>query len=208
MITPSHIVTCAAALLVSTAAVAKPSDYFVETQPLSATAVAAAETVETPTIDIDLNAIAAADPTLSIQQGEGDEPDTMIMLSDVLFGFGEDDLADESLGTLEGVAQKLSGVQGLQIIGHTDSIGSEEGNHALGLERAKAVQDWLIASGHIAEDAVSIVSAGETAPIAPNVTQNGEDNAEGRALNRRVEFAIIETPNREASLGTQVSTVF
>lgn len=208
MRTKSRFIPCAVALLVSTAAHAKPADYYLEAQVLAVTLDAVAINADTPKADIDLNAIAAADPALSIQKGAGDAPDSMVMLSDVLFDFGEVDLAADSLGTLESVAQKLTGVQGLQIIGHTDSVGSETGNHVIGLERAKAVKDWLIDSGHIAEGDVSIISAGETNPIAPNLTPSGLDNAEGRALNRRVEFSIIETPNRSASIPFQVSTIF
>ena len=140
----------------------------------------------------DLHAIAAGDATLSIRKGSGEEPDAMVMLSDVLFEFGDDKLAPTAVNTLSAIAQKLEGVDGLQITGHTDSIGSEAINEQLGLARAQAVRNWLVSSGYLDENSIDVLSAGETDPIAPNVTGDGADDAEGRALNRRVEFSIIE----------------
>ena len=33
---------------------------------------------------------------------------------------------------------------------------------------------------------------GELVPVAPNANEDGSDNPEGRALNRRVEFVVID----------------
>ena len=148
----------------------------------------------------DLHAIAAGDATLSIRKGSGDEPDAMVMLSDVLFEFGDDKLAPTAVNTLSAIAQKLEGVDGLQITGHTDSIGSEAINEQLGLARAQTVRNWLVSSGYLDENSIDVLSAGETDPIAPNVTDDGADDADGRALNRRVEFSIIEKNEETARL--------
>ncbi len=140
----------------------------------------------------ELRAIADANPALSIQETEDGAVDSMVMFSDVLFEFGQSDLNPAALVTLQAVAKDLGSVAGLKIIGHTDDIGAADRNHALGLDRAKAVRAWIADQTGLNPDAIAVDSAGETKPIAANQTENGTDNAQGRALNRRVEFKIIE----------------
>lgn len=67
------------------------------------------------------------------------------------------------------------------ITGHTDSIGDSRSNYVLSLQRAEAVKNYLVGHG-IAAARISAEGAGETKFVASNST------AEGRALNRRVEF--------------------
>ncbi len=67
--------------------------------------------------------------------------------------------------------------------GHTDSIGSDAYNQALGQRRADAVRDYLIAQG-IDPSRLSAVSYGESRPVADNSTD------EGRAENRRVDLIV------------------
>lgn len=71
----------------------------------------------------------------------------------------------------------------ITVEGHTDSIGSAESNQALSEARAEAAKEWFIASG-IAAERVFAVGYGETRPIGDNAT------AEGRAMNRRIEFRL------------------
>lgn len=68
------------------------------------------------------------------------------------------------------------------ITGHTDAIGPEEDNQALGQRRADAVKNWLVAKGIRAR--METRSAGEKEPVADNKTE------EGRARNRRVNLTI------------------
>ncbi len=70
---------------------------------------------------------------------------------------------------------------GIVIAGYTDDQGSDLFNQRLREDRAQAVADWLIAAG-IDSARIVPVGFGETQPIASNAT------AQGRALNRRVEF--------------------
>jgi len=89
------------------------------------------------------------------------------------------DLLDEVADALV-KAPQLS----IRIEGHTDSHGGARYNKRLSTERAQSVKDYLMAKG--VEDARMIaLGFGEEAPIDTN------DNAEGRARNRRVEFHII-----------------
>ncbi len=69
------------------------------------------------------------------------------------------------------------------LIGHTDSIGSDESNIVLGKRRAIVVRDYLISKG-VSTQKIKVESKGESSPIARN------DTSDGRAKNRRVELKI------------------
>jgi outer membrane protein OmpA-like peptidoglycan-associated protein len=71
----------------------------------------------------------------------------------------------------------------VEISGHTDSIGSEQYNQTLSLQRAQAVRNWLSRRG-VAGNRMKTVGKGEDEPVASNNT------AEGRAENRRIEFYV------------------
>ncbi|MFH1239036.1 MAG: OmpA family protein, partial [bacterium] len=72
----------------------------------------------------------------------------------------------------------------VRVEGHTDSTGGDEYNLKLSEERAYSVAVYLTGNG-ISSDRVSYVGYGESRPVADNGT------AEGRALNRRVEFVVL-----------------
>lgn len=72
----------------------------------------------------------------------------------------------------------------IDVIGHTDSTGSDQYNQDLSQRRADSVANFLINRGVIRERVVAF-GQGETQPIATNET------AEGRAQNRRVELRIV-----------------
>ncbi|NIZ14969.1 OmpA family protein [Phaeobacter sp. HF9A] len=73
------------------------------------------------------------------------------------------------------------------LVGHTDSVGSLEGNIALSRRRAASVRERLIQGYDIAGARIEVAGAGYMAPLAPNTTQAG------RETNRRVE-AVLVTP--------------
>lgn len=68
--------------------------------------------------------------------------------------------------------------------GHTDNVGSYQGNYNLGLRRAKEVKAELIRRG-VNPAQISAVSKSFSEPLVPN------DSAENRAKNRRVEMEFI-----------------
>lgn len=72
----------------------------------------------------------------------------------------------------------------VDVIGHTDSTGSEEYNQRLSERRAEAVANYLKSRG-VQPERIAVYGMGETQPIATNATP------EGRARNRRVEIRII-----------------
>lgn len=73
----------------------------------------------------------------------------------------------------------------VEIEGHTDDEGSDAYNLKLSDDRAKAVVDHLLKK-KIAADRVTWKGYGESKPLKPN------DSEANRAINRRVEFRVIE----------------
>lgn len=116
------------------------------------------------------------------------------MTGDVLFDFDKADIRTAAEPTLKEIARLIASIPvGKTVIeGHTDSRGSDSYNRTLSLRRAKAVATWLVAHGADREK-LSIVGLGSSRPVAPNESDSGSDNPEGRALNRRVEFVLPRT---------------
>ena len=119
----------------------------------------------------------------------------------VLFGYDRADLgasAQANLDKLVNVLNKYPDTN-IQVLGHTDSKGSDEYNLGLSERRANAVVNYL-RTHNIAGTRLSAKGMGEADPIAAN------DTEENRALNRRVEFVITanekmkEEAKREASV--------
>lgn len=71
----------------------------------------------------------------------------------------------------------------LVIVGHTDSVGSDDYNMNLSQQRANAARDYLIAQ-NVSPSRVTTVGKGEREPVESN------DSDAGRQQNRRVEVAI------------------
>lgn len=117
---------------------------------------------------------------------------TVLTLNEsVLFAFGESTLQRDSFEALTRVATVLStGSEGdIAIVGHTDAIGDDASNQTLSLARAEAVAEALIEAG-VDGARLEVSGAGETIPVAPNENDDGSDNPDGRALNRRVEITF------------------
>lgn len=71
----------------------------------------------------------------------------------------------------------------LVILGHTDSVGSDENNNNLSINRSASVMQQLAQRG-VNLKQMSTVGIGETQPVATNATEDG------RSQNRRVEFVL------------------
>lgn len=74
----------------------------------------------------------------------------------------------------------------IEIQGHTDATGSDAYNLRLGEERAEAVRRYLSNQHEIPLHRMSVISYGESAPIADNSTR------EDRAKNRRVSLVVLK----------------
>jgi len=113
--------------------------------------------------------------------------DIILVLKDANFDFARSNLRPEAFPVLDSLSQQLGGRERpirIRVTGHTDDIGSDEANSALGLARAQAVRVYLLEHG-IAADRIETASEGESRPIANNRT------AAGRQLNRRVVISRI-----------------
>lgn len=73
----------------------------------------------------------------------------------------------------------------ISIQGHADNTGEESFNNPLSNNRASSIKDYLVNVG-VDADRLSTKAFGESMPKASN------DTEEGRAINRRVEFIVVE----------------
>ena len=108
------------------------------------------------------------------------------MPSGITFDVDRYDIQPQFQSTLNQVAQTLSSYNQtyIDVLGHTDSTGSDAYNQALSERRAQSVADYLSSHG-VARARVGTRGYGETQPIATN------DSEPGRAQNRRVEIKIV-----------------
>lgn len=108
-----------------------------------------------------------------------------LTLTGIVFDAGSAILKQESKPVIERLAAMMKEYPKLQIeiSGHTDNTGSVMENLDISQRRAKAVSDYLIKSG-VERNRVTYAGYGSQKPIADNGT------AEGRKLNRRIEFKI------------------
>jgi OmpA-OmpF porin, OOP family len=102
----------------------------------------------------------------------------------ILFDVNTAVIKPESSGVLKEVADVLQKHSELKvnIIGHTDSDGSDAANLELSIKRAEAVKQALIKDFGIDGARLESDGKGESAPAGDNKTK------EGKAQNRRVEF--------------------
>src|SRR5207249_2930762 len=78
----------------------------------------------------------------------------------------------------------------IELSSHTDGKGKADYNLKLSQARAQSCVDYLIKKG-IAKKRMIAKGYGMNKPVAPNTNEDGSDNPEGRALNRRTEFKIL-----------------
>lgn len=107
--------------------------------------------------------------------------------SDISFDTGRADIKPNFRPILDKFAAGLTNnpAATVQIIGHTDSTGSDAVNNPLSVNRAASARDYLVTRG-VSANRVAIDGRGSREPIAPN------DTAENRAKNRRVEIFVAE----------------
>ena len=106
-------------------------------------------------------------------------------LNTIRFETGSADLKDGYQADLVRLVNWLESnpTANVQIIGHTDNVGSNASNKTLSADRAKAVKNFLVAN-KIESSRLYTSGQGSSSPVSTN------DTDEGRALNRRVEIAI------------------
>lgn len=125
---------------------------------------------------------APAPPEAPAEAGPQVSRDVPVM-SDVLFDFDKSNLRPEGQQVVDQVVSSMKANPGdtLTVVGHTDSVGTDEYNMGLGQRRANTVRDAIVAGG-VDGGRVSAVSKGESEPAVPN------DTPANRQLNRRAVF--------------------
>ncbi len=103
----------------------------------------------------------------------------------VYFPSGRDELAGEYKIEIDRLLEEMTrrAAPEVTVIGHTDRVGTDKANDALGLRRAERVRKILMQRGVPAERVVA-VSRGEREPLAPTADEVTEPR------NRRVEISV------------------
>ena len=112
----------------------------------------------------------------------------VVILEQVQFDLDKDTIRPESEALLNEVANNLLAnpeIVRVEVQGHTDSQGRDGYNLDLSQRRVDSVLEFLKRAG-LADERIVSVGYGEACPLADNRTE------EGRAINRRVQFIIVE----------------
>jgi OOP family OmpA-OmpF porin len=138
------------------------------------------------TVDCGLEVVEAAPPPAPMAPA-APVYTTSTIKAEALFDFDKSDLkpaGQEAITTLDDqIKSQGAQVIDINVVGHTDSIGTEEYNQALSLRRATSVKDYMVSEG-IDPGIIDVSGKGESDPVASN------DTEEGRAQNRRVEISV------------------
>jgi len=113
------------------------------------------------------------------------EQGSVTTIENLFFDTDKDEILPTSYAVIEHLADfmRVNKKVVVEIVGHTDNVGSDAHNNDLSLRRAEALRSALIAKG-ISPERMTVKGMGSKQPIADNKTE------EGRALNRRVEMII------------------
>lgn len=116
------------------------------------------------------------------------EKGAIVRLNNIFFDFDKFILKKESFPELSRTIELMNKNEQIKISveGHTDNIGNQKYNNTLSERRARAVVDYL-AKGGISRNRMQAKGWGKTRPIVSN-----DDEIDGRELNRRVNFRILE----------------
>lgn len=134
------------------------------------------------------DAARAPEPRPQVARVEGALLDTgLFSTTNVIFEFDKSTLLPVSERILDAVGEVMRRHPDLrlEVTGHTDSRGAEAYNRRLSEARAQAVRGYLLDRFALAAGRIEARGYGETRPVASNA------NDTGRALNRRVEFRVL-----------------
>lgn len=115
--------------------------------------------------------------------------ETVSLSAETLFDVDKDVIKPAGKVKLDDFAARLSTlntVESVNIVGHTDSTGTDAYNQALSMRRANSVKNYLLDKG-VSSSVMSTSGMGESQPVASNATR------EGRTQNRRVEVSFTGT---------------
>lgn len=129
--------------------------------------------------------VAKLQAEMAALQAQQTDRGMVLTLGDVLFDTGRAELKAGAFDTLDRLTSFLrdNPERKLKIEGHTDSVGSDSYNIGLSQRRAESVRAALVARG-VDGGRIATEGLGKARPVA------GNDSAEGRQRNRRVEIVI------------------
>ena len=127
-------------------------------------------------------------------QGDG----ILVSLPDVTFAVDSTTISPNMRTALDSVAQSMVTYPNslIDVMGHTDSTGSDQYNLDLSRRRAESVATYLTSRG-VSRARVETIGYGEQYPVADNSTP------EGRAQNRRVEIRITPVSTEDVQQAKQ-----
>lgn len=139
--------------------------------------------------ETDAPVVRAVAPELTGDLAQALETQGRFVLSDLAFQTGSAQLGDGSFGTLQDLADYLiaNPERTVALVGHTDSVGSLDGNVALSKRRAGSVLERLVTNYDIPRRQLEAEGMGYLSPIGTNLSE------EGREANRRVEVIVTST---------------
>lgn len=143
--------------------------------------------VEQPAVVVDSSDFEIVTDTLQIGSPAALELFRDLMLHSIHFATNLADLKPDEKAFLGRVAKAMKDNPEIKILvrGHTDNVDTDAVNIPLSLERAQMVRDYLVNEG-IDVTRLQVKGYGSSKPVDTN------DTPEGRALNRRVDFAILK----------------
>jgi len=106
--------------------------------------------------------------------------------ADFSFDVGRADIRAPMRPVLDEFARGLEPAMVVRVVGHTDSTGTDAVNYPLSVARAESVRSYVTTRG-VSPLRVVTEGRGSREPVAAN------DNAAGRAQNRRVEIFLRES---------------
>jgi outer membrane protein OmpA-like peptidoglycan-associated protein len=103
----------------------------------------------------------------------------------LFFRFESDELTEQSQALIPEVLAvvRKHAVQDVVVIGHTDTMGTQQANYGLGLKRAMMVRNLLVAAG-LNGSTIDVTSVGELDPLIKTPDETPEPR------NRRVDVAV------------------
>jgi OOP family OmpA-OmpF porin len=111
----------------------------------------------------------------------------LVLSSETSFEFNSAQLKPAAFPELDKMLEQMKKypMSRWRIEGHTDNVGSEDGNLKMSKMRAESVLNYFVSRG-IPQGRFEVVGMGSKQPIADNATP------EGKAKNRRVEIKRVD----------------
>jgi outer membrane protein OmpA-like peptidoglycan-associated protein len=103
----------------------------------------------------------------------------------LFFRFESDELTDQSQALIPEILKAVQAhvVQDVVVIGHTDTMGTQQANYGLGLKRALMIRNLLVTSG-LNGSTIEATSVGELDPLVKTPDETPEPR------NRRVDISV------------------